>query len=368
MQQVLSDLDRRTIANLSIPRNVADLTHTLRIDPFTKTRTDVEVAGHLSELEDFGLVVNVGSGDDGAGQLVAAAQKNPDALDIPDAKAQVFEKRRDDLRRTWQIEGDTYMLTRKGLEWVQAPPPDAPGPMEPSRLRDVINAEYARIAYSDTHRFEGSIYDQAADVAAPHLAGGILLDENGKPYEGDAGPTLGDRLLPEEFNAWLGSVLTEYDRLYSNGATFRKQLRIPIAGGAGWSDAYEVIILDAENQKSTITAAAPWFMALSILAFTDSDTGTIADNGTHVPTYTGWGRKSVAASDMNSASAGSATNANAIQFAACTGGTSTILGFGNCDAATVGVLRKYGTCSSTVISTTQTPAQFAVAAYTTSAD
>jgi hypothetical protein len=144
----------------------------------------------------------------------------------------------------------------------------------------------------------------------------------------------------------------------------------PLAGGAsGYSDAYEVSLIDAENQKTALGAVVdPWFMALSILAFTDADTGTTADNGSHIPTYTGYARKSVAGTDMPAATSGSgqAANTSAIIFAACTAGTSTILAFANCVASTVGVLRKWGDCASTVVSTTQTPPQFAVGAYVTS--
>ena len=107
-------------------------------------------------------------------------------------------------------------------------------------------------------------------------------------------------------------------------------------------------------------------MALVIVALTDSDTGTTTGDGTHVPTYTGYARKSVAGTDMNAGSGtgGSVTNANAIIFAACTAGSSTIVGFGNTSASTNGTLRKFGTCTSTTVSTTQTPAQFAAGVYT----
>jgi hypothetical protein len=141
-------------------------------------------------------------------------------------------------------------------------------------------------------------------------------------------------------------------------------------GASGYTDAYEVSLIDAENQKTALGAVVdPWYMALSILAFTDADTGTTADNGSHIPTYTGYARKSVAGTDMPAATSGSgqAANTSAIIFAACTAGTSTILACGNASASTVGTLRKWGDVASTVISTTQTPAQFAVGAYVTSA-
>jgi hypothetical protein len=175
-------------------------------------------------------------------------------------------------------------------------------------------------------------------------------------------------MLPEEYAAWLKATLDGVRAREGEKAANALAKKAPMAGGAGWTDAYENIIVDAENQKATVTAAAPWYQALSILAFSDADTGTIADDGTHKPTYTGYGRISVAAADMGSSAAGSAANANALIGAACTAGSSVIVAFGNCSAATLGTLRKYGTCASTTVSTTQTPPQFAVAAYTTSAD
>jgi hypothetical protein len=143
----------------------------------------------------------------------------------------------------------------------------------------------------------------------------------------------------------------------------------PLAGGSQFTDAYENMLLDAENQKTALGAVVdPWYMTLSIAAFSDIDTGTTAADGTHIPTYTGWARKSVAGTDMPAASGtgGSTANTSAIIFAACTAGTSAIIAFGNCSQlASGGTLRKFGTCSSTTVSTTQTPPQFAIGAYTT---
>jgi hypothetical protein len=63
---------------------------------------------------------------------------------------------------------------------------------------------------------------------------------------------------------------------------------------------------------------------------------------------------------MSAAASGSKTNSNAITFDPCTAGTSTIIGWGIYDASTSGNLLVWGTCTSTVISTTQTPATIAI--------
>lgn len=327
----LSGLERRALANLSIPRNVTDLTSHLR--PYEKApEADVD-ALLKGTLTDNGWAVNLGQHDDAA-KLASLAQAHDTAMELPDEKAEIYARRmlRPDL--AWRLGGDLWMLTADGLAELHRAPDDAPGPMTPSQVQAAVDTEWARTL---TFPFEPGV------------------------------TSLVDTLLPEEFEAWFIKVAAECERVWN----VRPTHPLPsMAGGAsGYSDAYEVSLIDAENQKTALGAVVdPWFMALSILAFTDADTGTTADNGTHIPTYTGYARKSVAGTDMPAASsgAGSSANTSAIIFAACTAGTSTILACGNCVASTVGVLRKWGDVASTVISTTQTPAQFAIGAYTTS--
>ncbi len=112
------------------------------------------------------------------------------------------------------------------------------------------------------------------------------------------------------------------------------------------------------------TITAPTYLALCTTVPTDASTGsTIVE-----ATYTGYARKSVAASDMSAAASGSKTNSAAITFAACTNGTSTIIGWALCDAATTGNVLCWGTATSTVISTTQTPATIAIGALVVTLD
>jgi hypothetical protein len=328
----LTELQRRTLANLSIPRNADDLATHLRPHATTPS-ADVD---HLlrNGLSEHGWVVNLGQHANPA-TLAARVQRHKLAMDLPDEKAAIYSRRmlRPDL--AWRMDGDLWMLTEEGLAQLHAVPDDAPPPLAPSAVQAAIDWEWAR-TYKDEQE---------------HLA------------DPDSGVMLGGAFAhPEHFAAWAVEVADDCEQRWN------VRPMLPMAGGAsGYSDVQENLFLDAENQKTTYTVAAPWFMALSILAFTDSDTGTIADDGTHKPTYTGYARASVAAADMPAASGtgGSVSNTTAITFAACTASTSTILAFANCSALTVGTLRKWGDCASTVISTTQTPATFAIGAYTT---
>lgn len=336
----LSALDRRTIGQLGQPRNVEHLTHELRVDNYTKTRPEDEVFAHLQDLADRGLVVNLGEFSNSSDAALAAVD-HKSSFDFTDESAQIFEKRLDQDRHLWRLNGDLWVVSGEGVEALKAPDENEAPPLTPSQVQAIIEQEWQRTLQLN------------ADAYNSNYGGADKPD----------GPSLHNALLEEEFLAWAKLVADECEK------TWGKRPVLPLAGGAGYTDAYESSLIDAENQKTALGAVVdPWYMALTILAFTDTDTGTTADDGSHKPTYTGYARKSVAGTDMNAASSGSAANANAIIFAACTAGSSTVLGFGNCSASTLGTLRKYGTCSSTSVSTTQTPAQFAAGQYTTSVD
>lgn len=334
----LTDIQRRTLANLSIPRNADDLAAHLR--PYVlKSAKDVD---HMlrNGLSSNGWVKKVPHIDDPA-KLASAVQKSKTLMELPDDKADIYSRRmlRPDL--AWRMSGDLWMLTEEGLAELHKPTVDT-SPMVPAQVQALIDDHWARTLKGHDMKSYGAKW-----------GGGDKPD----------GPSLAQSFLEDEFLAWCKAVSDECERVWNVRPV------APLAGGAsGFTDTYENMLLDAENQKTALGAVVdPWFMALSILAFTDADTGTTADNGTHIPTYTGYARKSVAGTDMPAASGtgGSTANTSAITFAACTAGTSTILAFGNCSASTVGTLRKWGDCASTVISTTQTPPTFAIGAYVT---
>ncbi len=121
---------------------------------------------------------------------------------------------------------------------------------------------------------------------------------------------------------------------------------------AGMSNVVENKVLDHIFGDGTYTVTAPVYLALVTVAVVDTDTGSTITEAT----YTGYARLAIGAADMAVAASGSKTNTNALTFAPCTAGTSTVVGFAICSAATLGDVILYGTLPSTVVSTTQTPA------------
>jgi hypothetical protein len=126
---------------------------------------------------------------------------------------------------------------------------------------------------------------------------------------------------------------------------------------ASFSDYWELAVLDGTfGDPTTPTITAPTYIALCTVVPTDSSTGTSITEAN----YTTYARISVSAASMSAASAGSKTNSSGYTGAACTAGSSTIIGWALCDALTVGNMLCWGTTTSTVISTTQTPPTIAV--------
>jgi len=121
---------------------------------------------------------------------------------------------------------------------------------------------------------------------------------------------------------------------------------------ASKSDYLENKILDHVFGDGSFTMPAAVYLALCTAVPTDASTGSTITEAT----YTGYARKQVAASDMSAASGGSKTNSAAITFADCTAGTSTVIGWALCDASTAGNVLYWGTVTSKVIDTSNTPA------------
>lgn len=140
-----------------------------------------------------------------------------------------------------------------------------------------------------------------------------------------------------------------------------------MAGGSGtFSNFAETTVLAHLTGQDNASWAnlAPTFLALTTVVPDSSKTGsTITEAG-----YTGYARLSVAAASWAAAVSGGAgaassiANGSTLTFAACTAGTSTVIGWALCTAATVGNVLAWGSATSTVISTTQTPATVAIGA------
>ena len=128
----------------------------------------------------------------------------------------------------------------------------------------------------------------------------------------------------------------------------------------GKSDYLENKDLDHNLGDGSFTSPATVALALCTVLPTDTSTGATITEAN----YTGYARKVVEASALSAASGGSKTNSAELTFAACTAGSSTVIGWALCDSSTTGAGNAlyWGSCTSTVISTTQTPASVAAGA------
>lgn len=140
----------------------------------------------------------------------------------------------------------------------------------------------------------------------------------------------------------------------------------PIAGGmASFSDYLELKVLDyIFNDPSTAFITGDVFLGLWTSALTDASTGSTTGEAA----YTGYARLDIPPASMSAAAAGSKTNSSALTFAACTAGSATITFFGTFDAATVGNMLTWGTCTSTTVDTSHTPATVAIGALAVTLD
>jgi hypothetical protein len=133
---------------------------------------------------------------------------------------------------------------------------------------------------------------------------------------------------------------------------------------ASKSDYLENKILDHVLSITSFTMPANVYLALCTAVPTDASTGSTITEAN----YTGYARKEILVTDLNAAASGVITNLLAIAFAACTAGASTIIGFAICDASTAGNVLYWGTTTSKVIDTSNTPATVAISALSISED
>lgn len=126
---------------------------------------------------------------------------------------------------------------------------------------------------------------------------------------------------------------------------------------AGLGDAVENKVLDHLYNDPAYSAPSP-YMALGTGAISDSDVAA-SFGGTTEANYGSYARVAIATSDMSAASAGAKTNSGAITFPGVTSGSSTIIAWAVVSAGparlAAGDVIIYGTATSTVVSTTQTP-------------
>lgn len=124
---------------------------------------------------------------------------------------------------------------------------------------------------------------------------------------------------------------------------------------ASKSDYLENQVLNHCLGDGAFAMPAAVYLALCTVVPTDASTGSTITEAN----YTGYARKQIAAADLAAAASGSKTNSAIITFADCTAGTSTVIGFAICDALTLGNILYWGTVTSKVIDTANTPATVA---------
>lgn len=153
----------------------------------------------------------------------------------------------------------------------------------------------------------------------------------------------------------------------------RTQLRIAALLGvwaltSAWSGFSRKCAAGALNfftgKEESLAKPAKVYLALCTVVPTSSSTGVTITEATGA---TGYARKEVAAAAWNAAVEGATstieTNVEEI-FAAITAGSATVIGWALCDKAgtSEGNVIMWGTCTSTVISSTQTPPTIAAKA------
>lgn len=123
---------------------------------------------------------------------------------------------------------------------------------------------------------------------------------------------------------------------------------------AGAFDYLENKLLDHALGKAAFTMPSPVYLALCTVVPEDSKTGATITEAN----YTGYARKKIEAAQLTSAASGKSKNNTKLEFAECTAGSSTVVGWAILDAAGTGAGNGlfWGTCTSTAISVTQTPA------------
>lgn len=347
----LTELERRVIGNLGQPRNVAELAWALRADPaaeFDGNSSEEELDRFLRDvLAKEGWVVNLGEAENAS---KAASLHKKGALRMPDEQARIFERRLSAPHRAWRLRGDLWRLTEEGLAALQEPPPGVSTAMvSREQVERMIREHFDAVIGDVTVR--GSITDEE---------GGTLVGDPTKIAlcRAEIGQTA--TLLPEEFVLWRDSIIEAYNEAHPD----EPPIKPSIAGGAGYGDATEDLIQAADAGGTAYGETAPTFFALTTVAVTDTMTGsTITEAG-----YTGYARKSTSAADLGTSSAGTRTNANAIVWAGATGGSATVIGAARCTASSAGRVIRYLSVASTVVSATQTPAQFAAGALTDTLD
>jgi hypothetical protein len=130
----------------------------------------------------------------------------------------------------------------------------------------------------------------------------------------------------------------------------------PMMGAASIGNAVENKVLDHLTNQTSYTMPTP---SLGLWTSTVDDTSTAATAGEL--TYTTYARQAISSTNMSPAASGSVTNDVAITFPAVSAGGGTVTFWMLCSSSSgAGDNICWGTATSTVISTTQTPPTVAI--------
>ena len=135
---------------------------------------------------------------------------------------------------------------------------------------------------------------------------------------------------------------------------------------ASFSDYLETRILDHVLSDGAFAEPANVYMTLTTVIPTDASTGASITEAN----YTTFARVEILATDLSAAAAGSKTNTGVLTFPAVTAGDDTIVGFAILDSGTLGAgnILLWGTTTSKVVDTSNTPPTVAASALVVTLD
>ena len=134
---------------------------------------------------------------------------------------------------------------------------------------------------------------------------------------------------------------------------------------ASFSDYAETAILDHILSDGAFTEPANVYLGLWTSALSDASTSATAGEAN----YTTYARVEILATDLSAAAAGAKTNSAALTFPAVTAGDDTITYFGVFDVASgAGNMLMWGTVTSKVVDTSNTPPTVASGAFDVTLD
>lgn len=120
-----TELHRRIAGHLLRPRGLASLQAETRSDPQVGSFDLDTLAQYVGVLEKQGLVKNIGTQEDST-ELADRIDDDDDVIDLHPSSRKILVQRlaatdpvTGNLLRGWELEGDFFVLTRKGLDALQ---------------------------------------------------------------------------------------------------------------------------------------------------------------------------------------------------------------------------------------------------------